>query len=43
MIIIIGNRTMDNPKYSFELVLRVITVSLETMKIVDNLPALHLE
>lgn len=30
--------TMNNPKYPLELVLRVITVSLETMKIVDSLP-----
>ncbi|KIO36326.1 DEAD/DEAH box helicase [Shewanella sp. cp20] len=35
--------TMNNPKYPLELVLRVITVSLETMKIVDALPALHFD
>ena len=35
--------TMNNPKYPFELVLRVITVCLETMKIVDSLPKLELE
>lgn len=35
--------TMNNAKYPFELVLRVITVSLETMKIVDSLPKLELE
>ncbi|MFH6563275.1 DEAD/DEAH box helicase [Aeromonas caviae] len=38
-----ARETMNNPKYPFELVLRVITVSLETMKIVDALPALKLE
>lgn len=32
--------TMGNAKYPFELFLRVITVSLETMKIVNALPAL---
>ncbi len=31
---------MNNPKYPLELVLLVITVSLETMKIVDSLPKL---
>jgi predicted helicase len=34
--------TMDNPSYSLELFLRVITVSLETMKIVKALPALDI-
>jgi len=34
--------TMGNPKYPLELLLRVITVSLETMKIVDNLPRLDI-
>lgn len=29
---------MNNPKYPLELFLRVITVSLETMKIVEGLP-----
>lgn len=38
-----ATETMNNPKYPFELLLRVITVSLETMKIVDALPALELE
>ena len=33
---------MNNPKYPLELFLRVITVSLETMKIVDGLPKLDL-
>nr|VFK59885.1 MAG: hypothetical protein BECKTUN1418F_GA0071002_11903 [Candidatus Kentron sp. TUN]VFK68810.1 MAG: hypothetical protein BECKTUN1418E_GA0071001_11882 [Candidatus Kentron sp. TUN] len=32
--------TMNNPKYPLELLLRVITVSLETMRIVDGLPKL---
>lgn len=32
--------TMDNPMYPLELVQRVITVSLETMKIVNALPEL---
>lgn len=34
--------TMNNPKYPLELLLRVITVSLETMEIVDNLPKLDI-
>ena len=38
-----ATETMNNPKYPFELVLRVITVSIETMKIVDALPALDIE
>lgn len=38
-----ATETMGNPKYPLELLLRVITVSLETMKIVDGLPALDLE
>jgi len=33
---------MHNPRYPLELFLRVITVSLETMKIVNNLPALDI-
>ena len=32
--------TMQNPKYPLELFLRVVTVSLETMKIVKSLPKL---
>lgn len=32
--------TMNNPRYSLELLQRVITVSLETMKIVNDLPKL---
>lgn len=34
--------TMNNPKYPLELFLRIITVSLETMKIVRSLPALDI-
>ena len=34
--------TMDNPRYPLELFLRVITVSLETQKIVNNLPKLDI-
>ncbi|MGP1667395.1 MAG: hypothetical protein ACTS5I_16110, partial [Rhodanobacter sp.] len=34
--------TMHNPKYPLELFQRVITVSLETMKIVNSLPALDI-
>ncbi|MFT8555445.1 MAG: type ISP restriction/modification enzyme [Zymomonas mobilis] len=34
--------TMHNPRYPLELFLRVITVSLETMKIVKSLPALDI-
>ncbi|MFD2836961.1 hypothetical protein ACFS3C_11400 [Azotobacter vinelandii] len=34
--------TMGNPKYPLELFLRVITVSLETMKIVRGLPPLEI-
>ena len=33
--------TMDNPKYPLELLLRVITVSIETMDIVASLPVLE--
>lgn len=34
--------TMKNPRYPLELFLRVITVSLETMKIVRGLPKLDI-
>lgn len=34
--------TMNNPKYPLELFLRVVTVSLETMKIVNALPRLDI-
>ena len=38
-----ANETMNNPAYPLELFQRVITVSLETMKIVKNLPSLDLD
>ncbi|MGF1277814.1 type ISP restriction/modification enzyme [Acetobacter pasteurianus] len=34
--------TMDNPRYPLELFLRVITISLETIKIVKSLPMLDI-
>lgn len=34
--------TMGNPRYALELLLRVVTVSLETMKIVNALPSLDI-
>ena len=34
--------TMRNPRFPLELLLRVITVSLETMKIVKGLPRLNI-
>lgn len=37
-----ATETMGNPKYPLELFLRVITVSLETMKVVNALPQLEL-
>jgi predicted helicase len=37
-----ANETMGNPKYPLELFMRVITVSLETMKIVKSLPRLDI-
>lgn len=38
-----ANETMNNPKYPLELFLRLITVSLETMKIVKSLPPLDID
>jgi len=35
--------TMKNPRYPLELLLRVVTVSLETMKIVRSLPPLEIQ
>jgi predicted helicase len=35
--------TMGNPHYPLELFMRVVTVSLETMKIVNGLPALDIK
>lgn len=37
-----ANETMNNPKYPLELLLRVITVSLKTLDIVDGLPELDI-
>jgi predicted helicase len=37
-----ATETMENPKYPLELFQRVITVSLETMKIVNGLPGLEI-
>lgn len=34
---------MGNPKYPLELFLRVITVSLETLRIVRSLPILNID
>ncbi|QSI30436.1 DEAD/DEAH box helicase [Variovorax sp. RKNM96] len=38
-----ATETMGNPRYPLELFLRVVTVSLETMKIVRSLPALEIQ
>ena len=38
-----ANETMDNPAYPLELFQRVITVSLETMKLVRGLPKLDID
>jgi len=38
-----ANETVGNPKYPLELFQRVITVSLETMKIVNGLPELEID
>jgi len=38
-----ANETVGNPKYPLELFQRVITVSLETMKIVNDLPSLEID
>ena len=38
-----ATETMDNAKYPLELFQRVITVSLETMKIVNALPKLDID
>jgi predicted helicase len=38
-----ANETIGDPKYPLELFLRVITVSLETMKIVNSLPPLDID
>ena len=38
-----ANETMNNPAYPLELFQRVITVSLETVKIVKSLPKLDID
>jgi predicted helicase len=38
-----ATETMNNAAYPLEPLLRIITVSLETMKIVNNLPKLEIE
>ncbi len=38
-----ATETMNNPSYPLELLQRVITVSLETMKIVNSLPTLDID
>ena len=38
-----ANETMKNPAYPLELFQRVITISLETMKIVNSLPNLDID
>ena len=35
-----ATETMQNPRYPLELLLQVVTVSLETMKVVNGLPGL---
>ena len=37
-----ATETMNNPKYPLELFLRVVTVGLETMKVVNGLPKLDI-
>jgi len=37
-----ATETMGNPKYPLELFLRVVTVGLETMKVVNGLPKLSI-
>ena len=36
-----ANETMQNPAYPLELLQRIITVSIETMKVVRGLPSLR--
>ena len=38
-----ATETMHNPRYPLELLQRVITVSLETRKLVNNLPKLDID
>jgi predicted helicase len=37
-----ANETMHNPRYPLELLLRVVTVSLEAMRVVNALPGLDI-
>jgi predicted helicase len=37
-----ANETIGDPRYPFDLFCRVITVSLETMKVVNGLPKLDI-
>ena len=37
-----ANETMNNPRYSLELFLKIITVSMKTLEIVENLPDLDI-
>jgi predicted helicase len=36
------SRDVENPRYILDLLARIVTVSLETMKVVDALPALEI-
>jgi len=36
------SREVKNPRYMFDLIARITTVSIETMKIVDTLPPLRI-
>ena len=38
-----ANETMKNPAYPLELLQRIITVSLETQKLIKNLPKLDID
>ena len=37
-----ANEEFDNPKYPLELILKVMTVSMETLKITKNFPSLDI-
>jgi predicted helicase len=36
------SREVEDPRYILDLLARIVTVSLETMKVVDNLPDLDI-
>ena len=38
-----ANETMNNPRYPLDLLQKVVTVSLETQKLIKNIPELGLE